>query len=232
MAFKMTSLLRGRLGAVLKAKGKYIRGKKKLIGCTPSQLVMYIERQFVGSMSWETHGGCGLGHKGRHSQESWELDHIMPCSSFKNIATDKEEQKRMNHWSNLRPLEWKKNTSDNDKVPKGFDWNESKGRYVWDEAREAEGKVNYNLPEPEEEDDECKKPPAKKAKTKKYDSSDHDSDDFMEDDSDSEDEMAYVPVPARARSGRAAAAKKVVYAQSSDDSESESEFDDEEDSDF
>ena len=230
MAFKMTRLLRTRLSTLLRAKNTHIQGKNKLIGCTPSQLVKYIEKQFVGEMSWKNHGGCGTGKKGRFSQGSWELDHIMPCADFKNIATSQEEQKRINHWSNLRPLDWQTNASEKASVPEGFSWDDDKGRYVWDEVRVAEGMVNYELPEPEEkdEDDECKKPPAKKAKTKKYDSSDSDSDDFMGDDSDSEDEMASAPVPARARSGRAVAAKKVVYA----DSGSESGFDDEEDSEF
>ena len=156
----------------------------------------------------------------------------MPCAEFKNIATSQEEQKRINHWSNLRPLDWQTNASEKASVPEGFSWDDDKGRYVWDEVRVAEGMVNYELPEPEEKDegDECKKPPAKKAK------SDDDSDDFVGDDSDSEDELASAPVPAplaRVRSVRAAAAKKVDYAQSSEDSESESEaelFDDEEDS--
>lgn len=87
--FKLTSILRGRLGMALKGKIK----KEKtlnLLGCSIEELKQYLEKQFINEMSWSNHGLI------------WEIDHIIPCSLFD--LTKLEEQQKCFHYSNLQPL--------------------------------------------------------------------------------------------------------------------------------
>lgn len=58
-----------------------------LLGYTPEQLRLHIERQFLPGMSWENR--C-----------LWHIDHIIPIS----IAKSKEDVVALNQLSNLRPL--------------------------------------------------------------------------------------------------------------------------------
>jgi hypothetical protein len=53
-------------------------------------------------MRWDNWGG-----KRFDAIRSWELDHIMPISSFD--LSDEEEVKKCFHWSNLQPLSWQDN---------------------------------------------------------------------------------------------------------------------------
>ena len=115
-----------------------------------TQLRQYFEQNYFQEegnewMSWDNHGG-GRCHKNR----SWELDHIMPVSSFD--LTDPEEVKKCFHWSNLQPLEWQDNAGKYDSIPKDFEWCNVKERWMWSEAS---GKTNYELPSVKvaEEDD-------------------------------------------------------------------------------
>lgn len=61
-----------------------------LIGCNRDALLNHIQSQFTGKMHWNNYGTF------------WEVDHIHPCSAFD--LTNKEEQRRCFHFSNLRPL--------------------------------------------------------------------------------------------------------------------------------
>lgn len=62
-----------------------------MLGCEITFFKEYIESLFEDGMSWDNHG-------------EWELDHIIPCSSFNmNI---KEDQKKCFHYTNIQPL-WK-----------------------------------------------------------------------------------------------------------------------------
>ena len=67
-----------------------------LIGCTPEQLIKYLESKFQPGMSWRNHGKYG-----------WHIDHIRPLASFINIAEDPEVQSKAFHFTNLQPL-WAK----------------------------------------------------------------------------------------------------------------------------
>lgn len=69
----------------------------KLTGCSQSFLKEYIESLWKEGMSWENYGGSAS-----NPQESWEIDHIRPCSSFD--LTDQEQQKQCFHYTNLQPL--------------------------------------------------------------------------------------------------------------------------------
>jgi hypothetical protein len=61
----------------------------EMIGCSPTDLKLHLENQFVDGMSWENYG-----HKG------WHIDHIIPLSSAKTV----EEVLSLNHYTNLQPL--------------------------------------------------------------------------------------------------------------------------------
>ena len=61
----------------------------ELIGCTPSELRLHLERQLLPGMTWQNHG-------------QWHIDHIIPCAQFD--LTDPEARRRCFHFSNLQPL--------------------------------------------------------------------------------------------------------------------------------
>lgn len=68
--------------------GSVKKGKTfDILGYSPSQLTRHIERQFLNGMNWE-------------NSRLWEIDHIIPISSAKNI----DDVIRLNQLSNLRPL--------------------------------------------------------------------------------------------------------------------------------
>ena len=126
-----------------------MNGKLDLIGCTVSQLRQYFEQNHFQEednrwMNWENYGG-GRSHK--EGEKSWEVDHIMPVSSFD--LSDPEEFKRVNHWSNLQPLSWQDNAKKSDTIPECFEWCNEKTRW-WSESSD---RINYDLPPKEDRDD-------------------------------------------------------------------------------
>jgi hypothetical protein len=62
----------------------------EILGYTPSELKHHIEMQFTKGMTWD-------------NRREWEIDHIIPISSAKNL----DDLIALNQLSNLRPL-WKK----------------------------------------------------------------------------------------------------------------------------
>jgi len=62
-----------------------------LLGCTIAKLKKHFEKQFREGMCWDNYGVGG-----------WEIDHIIPCSSFD--LTKKSEQEKCFHYTNLQPL--------------------------------------------------------------------------------------------------------------------------------
>jgi hypothetical protein len=78
-----------------------------LLGCTNNQYCLYLESLFTEGMSWKNYGhGCG----------KWNIDHIIPCSFFKDYFGDPAEQHRCFHYTNTRPLWSNENLSKSDKV--------------------------------------------------------------------------------------------------------------------
>jgi hypothetical protein len=61
----------------------------KMIGCSPTDLKLHLETQFVDGMSWDNYG-----------QKGWHIDHIIPLSSAKTV----EDVLTLNHYTNLQPL--------------------------------------------------------------------------------------------------------------------------------
>jgi len=91
-AYKIIVNLRTRLHHALQGKTKSSH-TITLLGCTPKELRVHLEKQFTPGMTWKNYGYNG-----------WHIDHIIPCSAFN--LTNPEDQKKCFHFSNLQPL-WK-----------------------------------------------------------------------------------------------------------------------------
>ena len=59
----------------------------------------------------------------------WHIDHIFPLGQL-NLS-DPVERARAFHWSNLRPLRASDNIRKKDTIPRGFEWCEEQGRWLW-----------------------------------------------------------------------------------------------------
>jgi hypothetical protein len=77
-----------RINSALKGEGKTYTTTYYL-GCSAEYLKEYLESQFFGGMSWANYG-------------EWHIDHIRPCCSFD--LTNREEQLKCFHYTNLQPL--------------------------------------------------------------------------------------------------------------------------------
>lgn len=97
--------LRKRLRHAAKGAKRYSLKIQEIVGCSPEQLRIHLESQFLPWMTWSNHG------------EKWHIDHEIPCRAFD--LTDPEQAKRCFHYSNLRPLEAKENIRKSDKLPNG-----------------------------------------------------------------------------------------------------------------
>jgi len=90
ITFRIRHALRARLRLALKHRGiAEPRTTLELVGCTPSDLRLHLERQFLPGMTWSNHG-------------QWHIDHIIPCAQFD--LTSSAARKRCFHFSNLQPL--------------------------------------------------------------------------------------------------------------------------------
>jgi hypothetical protein len=89
-SFKLKSNLRCRLHGFLQNR-KISKNNKTLdiIGCTPQELIQYLEKKFTDDMSWENYGYYG-----------WHVDHIIPISSANKIS----DIYKIFHFTNLQPL--------------------------------------------------------------------------------------------------------------------------------
>jgi len=90
--FKIVHNLNNRIDEVFKKKGiqKSLQHRQYL-DCRPEKLKIYLEGKFTEGMSYDNYG-------------EWEVDHIIPISSF-NLHDTEEAQKCFNY-TNLQPL-WK-----------------------------------------------------------------------------------------------------------------------------
>lgn len=60
-----------------------------MLGCTATELVVYIESLFLPGMTWD-------------NRNEWSIDHVRPLASFD--LTDPEQQRQACHYTNLQPL--------------------------------------------------------------------------------------------------------------------------------
>ena len=62
---------------------------KIILGIPIEEFKIYLESKFIDDMSWENYGVF------------WDIDHIVPLST----AITEEDVLRLNHYSNLQPLD-------------------------------------------------------------------------------------------------------------------------------
>jgi hypothetical protein len=87
---KLKESVRHRIYIFLKRKNLKKNDKTiEIVGCSPSELKKYLEKQFINGMTWENHSLYG-----------WHIDHIIPLSSAKT----EEEIYKLCHYTNLQPL--------------------------------------------------------------------------------------------------------------------------------
>lgn len=96
--YKIKTILNKRIRDYIKKTDKTL----DIIGCSIEFFIKWIEYQFDTYMSWENQGLY------------WEFDHVIPCSSFNFDNND--DIYICYHWSNLRPLEKKENSSKGNKI--------------------------------------------------------------------------------------------------------------------
>jgi hypothetical protein len=82
--------LRGRLRKCL-TNGRKSARTEQLLGCSFTELVIHLQRQFVPPMSWAA-----------FLRGEIHIDHIVPCSRFD--LSQAEQQRACFHFSNLQPL--------------------------------------------------------------------------------------------------------------------------------
>lgn len=89
-AFRMKTNLRSRIVSAIKHNSKSL-STIEYLGATSEVIKQHLESKFTEGMSWYNYG-------------RWQIDHIIPCASFD--LSDKVEQKKCFHYTNLQPL-WK-----------------------------------------------------------------------------------------------------------------------------
>jgi len=95
--YTLPKSLRGRLSRSI--KGNYKSGSAVSdLGCTITELKLYLESKFQPGMNWDTWGLYG-----------WHIDHIKPLASFD--LTDRKQLLEACHYTNLQPLWAKDNLS-------------------------------------------------------------------------------------------------------------------------
>ena len=72
------------------------------IGCNSEQFRKHMESNFSSKMSWDNYGTY------------WHVDHVLPCASFDH--SDKKQVEICWHWTNLQPLEAKRNLAKSDNI--------------------------------------------------------------------------------------------------------------------
>jgi hypothetical protein len=87
--FRLLNNIRSRINHALKENIKS-KNTKDLIGCDINEYKQYLELLFKNGMSWENHG------------KVWEIDHIIPCTSFDLL--DPIQQQQCFHYTNTQPL--------------------------------------------------------------------------------------------------------------------------------
>lgn len=108
-AYKLIVNLRARVGiAIKKSKSQKYFKTLDLIGCSITELRVYLEKQFKPGMSWKNHG---------FGRDKWNIDHIIPVASFD--LTKEDEQKKCFNYKNLQPLWHEENARKSNKIIKG-----------------------------------------------------------------------------------------------------------------
>jgi Prasinovirus endonuclease VII len=100
LAFRLKYYMRIRLRKAI--KGKKSDHTMSIVGCSPRELMIYLQSKFKPGMAWNNYGING-----------WHIDHVIPCRMFNLL--DPEQQRRCFHYTNLQPL-WGNENLTKDKV--------------------------------------------------------------------------------------------------------------------
>ena len=101
---RIRSALRVRLRYALKFKNRKKQGSAiKDLGCTITELKIYLSSKFKPGMTWDNWGIKG-----------WHIDHIKPLSKF-NLK-NRTELLQAVHFTNLQPLWWFENISKGNRI--------------------------------------------------------------------------------------------------------------------
>ena len=89
-------------GEYLRLKGLTKTNKTfTIVGCTPAELKIHLEKQFKPGMTWWN-----------HTPKGWHIDHIIPLASAETI----EETEKLSHYTNLQPMWAKENMKKGNKI--------------------------------------------------------------------------------------------------------------------
>lgn len=99
--YYISKLLRCRVRSVLKGVKKS-KPTLTMLGCTLEQFRQHMQAQFKRGMAWNNMGS------------HWHIDHIIPCSAFD--LSKPEQQAICFHYTNMQPLEAKRNLAKRAKV--------------------------------------------------------------------------------------------------------------------
>jgi hypothetical protein len=100
--YKMANAVRRRLGEYLNLKGLTKTNKTfTIVGCTPAELKIHLEKQFKPGMTWWN-----------HTPKGWHIDHIIPLASAETL----EETEKLAHYTNLQPMWATENLKKSNKI--------------------------------------------------------------------------------------------------------------------
>lgn len=115
-SFKLRVYLSRDIGRALKSRGSSKQGKSitQYLPYTDEQLRLHIENQFEPWMTWDNHGKYdpNAWNDNDPTTWTWQLDHIIPQSTFHYSSMEDEEFKKCWALENLRPLGAKQNVLD------------------------------------------------------------------------------------------------------------------------
>ena len=97
---RIHSSVSSQIRSALGKGGKNGRKTFEILGYTVQDLMNHLEAQWEPWMNWENHGMPHL-----NGCKSWQIDHIIPVSSFSFSSTEDQSLKDCWALSNLRPLE-------------------------------------------------------------------------------------------------------------------------------
>ncbi len=101
--FRVACNMRNRFKEIMEvARDPSRKWNSSLIGCDTRNLAAHLESQFTRGITWENYG------------KHWHVDHIIPCAAFDH--TKPEQVRQCWHFTNLRPLEAKKNMAKGAKI--------------------------------------------------------------------------------------------------------------------
>lgn len=114
--FKVREIVSGGVGYYLR-KNKGSKNNSSILKFLPytiQELKEHLEKQFEPWMNWNNHGNYSVNTWDDKDSSiwTWQVDHIIPHSTFKYSSMDDEEFQECWDLFNLRPLSSKQNISD------------------------------------------------------------------------------------------------------------------------